>query len=65
MSNDFDLGREPDGFDSDQPDPEEPSTWQHAEVRPDAEVDAVDWEAQHSTVDDPLFEDDAPELGEA
>ena len=61
MSNDFEVVREFDDFESDQPDPEEPSTWQHAQERSDAEIDALDWAEQHSTVEDPLSEEDAPE----
>ena len=60
MSNDFEVGREHDVVESDRPDPEEPSTWLVAEVRPDAEVDDVDWTDQHSAVEDLLSEEDTP-----
>jgi hypothetical protein len=61
VSNDFETVFEFDDLESDQPDAEEPSTWQHAQDRPDAEIDALDWADQHSIVDDSLFDEDAPE----
>ena len=61
MSNDFEVRRELDDFESDRPDPEEPSTWQSVEVRPDAEVDAFDWTDQHSVVADLLSDEDGPD----
>ena len=60
VSNDFEISREPDGFESERPDPEEPATWLHEEQRSDAEVDDLDWVDQHATVEDPLPEDEAP-----
>jgi len=63
VSNVFLHVNEPDELKPDQPDPEEPSTWQHAADRSDADVDALDWADQQSMVDDSLFDEDAPESG--
>ena len=61
MSNDFETAREPEDFDSERPDPEEPATWQRGEQRSDVEFDDLDWADQHATVEDPLAEEEAPE----
>jgi hypothetical protein len=60
VSSDFETAREPEDFDSERPDPEEPATWQHREQRSDVEVDDLDWADQHATVEDPLSEEEAP-----
>jgi len=60
VSNDFEVGREHDQSETDRPDPEEPSTWQPADARSDAEVDASDWTDQHSAVADLFPEEDGP-----
>lgn len=59
MSNDFEVEREPDGFDSERPDPEEPATWQREGPR-ETEADELDWADQHSAVEPPLPEEEAP-----
>ena len=60
MSNDFETSSEPDDFESERPDPEEPETWQHEAPR-DGETEQLDWADQHSTVEAPLSEEDSPE----
>jgi hypothetical protein len=59
VSDDFETVREPDDFESERPDPEEPQTWQHAGQRVDMEIDELDWADQHSAVEAPLPEDEA------
>jgi hypothetical protein len=60
VSSDFESVHESDDFESERPDPEEPSTFQHPDERSDAEVDVLDWADQHAMVEDPSVEEDAP-----
>ena len=59
MSSDFETSPEPDDFEPERPDPEEPETWQHDAPR-DAETEELDWADQHSTVEAPLHEEESP-----
>ena len=59
MSNDFDTSPEPDDYEPQRTDPEEPETWQ-GEAPRDAETDELDWADQHSTVEAPLSEEESP-----
>lgn len=61
MNKDFETLRESDEFDADRPDPEEPSTRQHAEQRSHTEIDDLDWADQHPIVEDPMLEENAAE----